>query len=69
LYHIDNTRVHLDQVQGLGTFLELEVVLGPDQDPAQGEATAFELMERLGIKEEDLVEVAYIDLLLSGNPL
>jgi predicted adenylyl cyclase CyaB len=68
LYHIGNTRVHLDQVQGLGKFLELEVALAPDQDPAQGETTALELMEQFGIKEEDLVEVAYIDLLLSGSP-
>lgn len=63
LYKIGNTRIHLDQVDGLGPFLELEVILEPGQSVEQGRATALELMEQLGIDEENLVEGAYIDLL------
>ncbi|HEK85562.1 MAG TPA: CYTH domain-containing protein, partial [Candidatus Aminicenantes bacterium] len=57
------TRLHLDQVEGLGDFLELEVVLHPGQTEAEGQAIAYELMEKLGLKQEDLIDRAYIDLL------
>ena len=63
LYRIGQTRLHLDQVEGLGSFLELEVVLAHGLDVAQGGATAADLMERLGLAASDLVSCAYIDLL------
>ncbi|HOC25571.1 MAG TPA: adenylate cyclase, partial [bacterium] len=56
-------RIHLDRVEGLGDFLELEVTLAEDEPPAAGEAVARELMEKLGIRAEELIEGAYIDLL------
>ncbi len=63
LYRMGRTRIHLDQVEGLGDFLELEVVLAAGEDPAAGRAVARELMDRLGIAEGDLAARAYIDLL------
>jgi len=63
LYMVDNTRIHLDEVDDLGTFLELEVVLSPGQRTEEGQAIAAELMANLGIVERDLVSGAYIDLL------
>ena len=63
LYHVGNTRIHLDEVEGLGAFVELEVVLGPGQSEEEGQAVADELMAKLGIEESDLIEGAYIDLL------
>ncbi|MBN1826042.1 MAG: class IV adenylate cyclase [Candidatus Eisenbacteria bacterium] len=63
LFLAGRTRIHFDSVEGLGDFIELEVVLGPGEDESEGEATARELMERLRIAPEDLVEGAYIDRL------
>jgi adenylate cyclase class IV len=60
---VGNTRIHLDRVEGLGEFLELEVVLEPGQPTEEGTQRARELMERLGIGDANLVDVAYIDLL------
>jgi len=71
LYWVGRTRIHLDEVDGLGSFIELEVMLGPDQNEADGTAIATELMGRLGIAERDLLEGAYMDLLeaeLRGAP-
>jgi len=63
LYLVGQTRVHLDTVDGLGDFLELEVLLRPGQDVAQGEAIVADLMGRLGIRDEDLCPTAYADML------
>ena len=50
LYMVGQTRIHLDDVAGLGKFMELEVVLQPDQTDEQGQAIAEELMKKLGIQ-------------------
>ncbi len=63
LYMVGQTRVHLDEVEGLGEFIELEVVLRPEQSNLEGQAIALDLMTRLGVREEDLLEGAYMDLL------
>jgi len=63
LYLIGQTRLHLDRVEGLGEFMELEVVLRPDQSDQEGMRIADDLMSRLGIRQGDLLEGAYMDLL------
>ncbi len=63
LYLIGQTRLHLDDVQNLGQFMELEVVLRPNQPDADGQAIAEDLMSKLGIQPSDLLEGAYMDLL------
>ena len=60
---VGQTRVHLDNVSGLGSFVELEVVLRPGQSDAEGQMVARDLMAILDICEEDLLDCAYIDLL------
>lgn len=67
LYWIGQTRIHLDQVEGLGDFLELEVVLRPDQSRDQGAAIAAEIMKKLHISPDDLIEGAYMDLIESSQ--
>ena len=69
LYMAGQTRIHLDEVEGLGCFLELEVVLREGQTNEEGQRTAEALMARLGIQPEDLVNVAYIDLLEKSEPV
>jgi len=63
LYMTGTTRIHLDEVEGLGTFAEIEVVLGPHQSAEDGASIAHRLMKKLGIEAGDLVTDAYIDLL------
>jgi predicted adenylyl cyclase CyaB len=63
LFLIGRTRVHLDRVEGLGNFLELEVVLSEKEASEDGAAVADELLFKLGIQPENLIEGAYVDLL------
>jgi len=63
LYMRGRTRIHVDRVDGLGNFMELEVVLQEHQAPADGRLIAEELMQALGVAPEQLVEAAYVDLL------
>ena len=63
LYIVGRTRVHLDRVEELGDFLELEVVLADGDAPEPGIAEARELMAALGISPSQLIEGAYVDLL------
>jgi predicted adenylyl cyclase CyaB len=63
LYLAGQTRIHLDDVEGLGHFLELEVVLRPEQTDAEGQSIAAGLMVKLGVSDADLIEGAYMDIL------
>ncbi|UCF10361.1 MAG: class IV adenylate cyclase [Candidatus Bipolaricaulota bacterium] len=63
LFLVGNTRIHLDRVEELGDFLELEVVLDPTDDEAGGRRTAADLLKRLGIRDDRLLDCAYVDLL------
>jgi len=63
LYLVGRTRVHLDRVEGLGDFLELEVVLRDEEAAEAGETEARALMSALGVAPAQLVEGAYVDLL------
>jgi len=63
LYTVGQTRIHLDRVEGLGEFLELEFVMQIGQTDIEGIETLEDLMGKLGIERKDLINCAYIDLL------
>ena len=63
LYLVGQTRVHLDDVDGLGHFMELEVVMRDEQSDADGQKIAEDLMASLGVERSDLLEGAYMDML------
>jgi predicted adenylyl cyclase CyaB len=63
LFRIGRARVHLDDVDGLGTFLEVEVVLDDAQSEEEGATVASEILATLGVPDESRIASAYIDLL------
>src|SRR5262249_1113794 len=63
VYLAGQSRIHFDEVERLGSFLEVEVVLRPEQTIAEGERIATTLRRELEVRDEDLIEVAYIELL------
>ncbi|MBU3918089.1 class IV adenylate cyclase [bacterium] len=67
LFLIGRTRVHIDQVESLGDFLELEVVLSENEDGETGKAEAYHLMEQFRIGNDKLIDCAYVDLINARN--
>ena len=56
----ENVRIHLDRVEGLGDFMELEAVFdGRPAAEAEQQRKVRDLMGKLGIQEPDLVDTSY----------
>ena len=56
-----NARIHFDDVEGLGSFVEFEVVLGRDETEEGGREKAEMLMSALGVTARDLIYQSYED--------
>jgi predicted adenylyl cyclase CyaB len=63
LFLWDNVRIHLDDVQGLGEFVEFEAVLRSEEEAVRAEAQLAQLVAALGIRPADQLATAYADLL------
>lgn len=67
LLMVGPTRIHLDRVDGLGEFIELEVVLRDGQSEREGVLIAEALMHELGLGAAPRIAGAYLDLLASAD--
>ena len=63
VYRVGRTCVHLDSVEHLGHFLEVEVALSEGESPAAGVEEAHNVLAALGIADAQLIAGAYVDLL------
>ncbi len=61
LWH--NVRIHLDQVEGLGTFVEFEAVLGDGEDETTGRDRVATLSLALTLRPEDRIATSYSNLI------
>src|SRR5207248_3145859 len=66
LFLWEGVRIHLDEVEGLGSFVEFEAVLPDAGDLESARAKLARLQESLGIDDDALVDGGYADLLLDG---
>lgn len=65
IYYIDNVKFHVDEVEGLGSFMEIEAMECenyPDQASLQDQCDYY--MEYLKVDSNKLVQVSYSDLIL-----
>jgi predicted adenylyl cyclase CyaB len=63
LYLWHNVRIHLDQVEQLGAFIEFEAVLDEQNDEALSLERLDILARMLAVKDEDRIAQSYSDLL------
>jgi len=60
IWLLENVRIHLDEVEGLGTFLELEAVFdGTAEQEAREHERVARLLRELGVAETDLIDTSY----------
>lgn len=59
-----NIRLHLDRVEGLGDFGEIEAVLEPGEVAESNRDAVREILSALDIGERDLIDVSYFEMLL-----
>jgi homotetrameric cytidine deaminase len=64
----ETVRIHLDEVEGLGNFLELEAVAEPDSDLSSERARVAHLRAALDIADEALQAGSYADAVAAGQP-
>lgn len=66
IYYIGNVKFHLDEVPGLGSFVEIEAgnILADKTESELLEQCSFYLKE-FGIKEANLISESYSDLLIN----
>jgi len=68
IYYINNVKFHIDEVPGLGSFIEIEAgnILANKSETELLDQCNFYLKE-FGVKEEDLVAESYSDMLMKVN--
>jgi homotetrameric cytidine deaminase len=66
---LDGVRIHLDEVEGLGSYLELEAVASDGADLDEQRSKVSRLRAELGIAEDTLVGESYSDLLMDSPEL
>ncbi len=67
VYFWRNVRIHVDEVERLGSFVELEAIVDESCDEASARAKIDHLCEALDIQPDQFVDVSYSDLLLSAS--
>ncbi len=67
IYYIGNVKFHIDEVPGLGSFTEIEAgnILA-DLSQEELKAQCDHYMNAFRIREEDLLEVSYSDMMLEN---
>jgi predicted adenylyl cyclase CyaB len=68
IYFIKNVKFHIDEVDGLGNFAEIEASdLYADIPKEELQKQCDSYLKELKIKEEDLISVSYSDMLFALN--
>jgi predicted adenylyl cyclase CyaB len=65
LYMVGCSRIHFDDVERLGQFIEIEFVQADSDARDSGIDKVQEIMHKLDVRQEDLVHCSYADLILT----
>lgn len=63
IYHYRNVRIHIDQVRGLGNFIEFEAVVNDPGNTGGDRKKVDMLLDYFSIDRDDLIAESYIDMI------
>lgn len=66
IYLYENVRIHLDQVTGLGNFIEFEAVVESEDVILANRQKIDELIDYFSLRKKDFIPNAYADMLLEA---
>lgn len=64
IYYIKNVKILLDEVESLGTFVEIEASSKNKNDEGMLRRQVKAYMKKLGVKKEDIIGKSYSDMIL-----
>lgn len=67
IYYIDNIKFHIDSVEGLGNFVEIEAIAPKREERLYKQVRGY--MELFGVREEDMLAGSYSDMLLEAEQM
>lgn len=65
IYLLDNVRIHLDEVKGLGSFFELEAVCSASTVIDEEHLKVKELLQTFKVEDKNLIEGSYREMKLN----
>jgi predicted adenylyl cyclase CyaB len=63
IYLFENVRIHLDEVEQLGSFIEFEAVIDDEKAVNRNKEKTQWLLNYFNITDNQLIKVAYVDLI------
>ncbi len=67
LFMFHHVRIHLDEVEELGSFIELEAVLPLSGEPPPGDESLDEVMSALQLHDRPTIADGYLELILARD--
>jgi len=64
IYYAGNVKIHLDRVEKLGLFVEIEATSNNKKDKNRLKGQVESYMRRFGIQKHDLIKTSYSDMIL-----
>lgn len=69
IYYIDNVKFHIDNVESLGSFFEIEAIGADNMSENDLRKQCGYYLEMLGIGEDQLLDVSYSDMIINNGQL
>lgn len=67
VFRAEEITVCLDTVEGLGEFLEVEIVVEDEKDLDTSRGKLFELLKQFGAGEKDSIRTSYLEMVLDKS--